>query len=178
MNTSKLSEWLQILASIGVIIGLLLVAFEIRESNRVATSESVGAMNQAWMDFYLVSAGPNITSILKKSYEDPHNLTSEDMIRLVHFYDSIVNLYSWHLRAYELETAEFNPIPDFANDALNYFGSPFGRAYLEYAGTWASPELISAAKVAIENTQNHDDPQNIAFIRNIMRQQQEESTQE
>ena len=178
MSNSKVSDWLQIAASVGVFVGLLLVAFEIRESNRVATSESVGAMNQAWMDFYLAGAGPNITGLLRKSYEEPHNLTSEDMMRLVHYYDSILALYTWHLRAYELETAEFNPIPDFAAEAVNYFGSPFGRAYLEFTGTWARPELISAAKVAIGNIQQNDAPQNLVHIRDIMRQQLEETAQE
>ncbi len=71
---SQISDWIQIVASLGVLVGLLLVVVEIRESSRVATSESVGAMNQAWMDYYLVGAESRITGILKKSYEDPNNL--------------------------------------------------------------------------------------------------------
>ena len=175
---SRISDWVQIAASLGVLIGLLLVAFEIRESNRVAKSESIGAMNQAWTDFYLVGAESEISGILEKSFEDPHSLSTEEMMRLVHWFDSVVNLYTWQLRAYELDTAEYDPIPDFAFDAENYFGSPFGRAYLEYVRTWARPELIDAAIAALEKSQPTKIPPNVAFIRNILQQQKEESAPE
>ena len=92
---SRISDWLQIAASLGVIVGLLLVVVEIRESNKYATSESIGALNDAWMDYYLVGAESVVTGILQKSYEDPHNLSTEDIMRLIHWYDSVINLYNW-----------------------------------------------------------------------------------
>ncbi len=152
-----------------------MVVFEIRESNRVAISESVGEMNQAWMDYYLVGAESAITGLLTKSFEDPHNLSTEAMTRLVHWHDSVINLYTWYLRAYELGTAEFDPVPDFASDAENLFGSPFGRAYLQSVRTWAPPELIEAAEAALENSQPTKIPPNVALIREIMNRQKEES---
>ena len=124
---SRISTWLQIAASLGVLIGLLLVAFEIRELNRIAKSESIAAMNQAWTDFYLVGAESEITGVLKKSFEDPHTLSTEDMMRLVHWYDSVVNLYTWYLRAYELGTVEFDPIPVFAAKAVRRFSISSGK---------------------------------------------------
>ena len=45
MNASKLNDWLQVTAAVGVIAGLVLVAYEIRVSNRIgldqANSESM-----------------------------------------------------------------------------------------------------------------------------------------
>jgi len=41
MQNSKVNEWLQIIASLGVILSLLIVAYEIRESNRIATAEAI-----------------------------------------------------------------------------------------------------------------------------------------
>jgi len=156
---SQISDWIQIVASLGVLVGLLLVVVEIRESNRVATSESVGAMNQAWMDYYLVGAESRITGILKKSYEDPNNLSTEEMMRLVHWYDSIINLYTWHLRAYELGTAEIDPVPIFAFDAEYQFGSP--------------PEFVEAADVALEHKEPDQIPPIVVLIRDIMQRQKE-----
>ena len=39
MNASKLSDWLQMTAAIGVIAGLMLVAYEIRVSNRIGLDQ-------------------------------------------------------------------------------------------------------------------------------------------
>jgi hypothetical protein len=178
MNTSKLNDWLQILASMGVIIGLLLVAVEIRESNRFAKSESIGAMNQAWTDFYVVGMESRITAILEKSYVDPDNLSTEEMMRLARYYDSIINFYTWQLRSYELGTAEIDPVPDFAYDAEYQFNSPFGRAYLEHVRTWLRPEFVEAADVALKDREPNRIPPNIAIVREIMQRQKKTSVRD
>lgn len=172
---SRISEWIQIAASVGVLVGLLLVAVEIRESNKYATSESVGAMNDAWTNYYLVGVESAITDVLQKSYEDPHNLSTAEVMRLVHWYDSFVNLYTWNLRAYELDTADIDPIPGFAYDAEFLFGSPFGRAYLEYARTWARPELIEAADEALSDIEPTTVPPIVTLIRDFMQRQEQEA---
>lgn len=175
---SRISDWIQIAASLGVFAGLLLVAFEIRESNRVATSESIGAITQSWMELQLVGAESDISGILAKSYEDPYNLSNEEIMRLWYWYESVVSIYEWWLRAYELDTVEFDPIPNFAVFAADNLGSPVGRAYLEYARSWGRPELIDAANVALENRPPDQSPPIIAFMRDIMQQQKNESVEE
>ena len=51
MNASKLSDWLQMTAAVGVVAGLILVAYEIRVSNRIgldqANAESANRWNAA-----------------------------------------------------------------------------------------------------------------------------------
>ena len=178
IKESRISEWVQIAASLGVFVGLLLVAVEIRESNKYATSESIGAQNDAWKDYYLAGAASEITGIMQKSYEDPYNLSTEEMMRLIHWYDSLINLYTWQLRSYELDTSEFYPAPDFAIDFRNSFASPFGRAYLEYARTWARPELVDAAIDTLSNSEPTQVPENVARIRDIMRRQREDRGEE
>jgi hypothetical protein len=175
---SRISDWIQIAASLSVLVGLILVAIEIRESNRVATSESVGAISQSWIDISLVGAESDLSRILAKSYEDPYNLSTEEMIRLSFWYESMMGSYDWWLRSSELGTSELNPAADFGANAEEYFGSPFGRAFLEYARTWARPELIEAADAALANKPPNQIQPSIALMRDFMRQQEQESTKE
>ena len=45
MNFSELGDRLQLIASIGVIIGLVLVIYELRETNRIAENQAAIDMN-------------------------------------------------------------------------------------------------------------------------------------
>ncbi len=45
---SKLNEWLQVMASAGVIIGLFFVAYEVHQSNLYAQAEATRSNNAGW----------------------------------------------------------------------------------------------------------------------------------
>ena len=177
MQDSKISDWLQIIASLSVFVGLLLVAVEIRESNRVATSESVAELNHAWIEIQLVGAESDLFEVLAKSYEDPYGLSTEEMMRLESWFEAQISQYEWWLRAYELGTAQFDPRPIFADNAEFYFGSPFGRAYFEFARTWVRPDLIDAADAALTGRPLSQAQPSIAIIRKIMQQQRDQDSE-
>ena len=45
MKANEINDWLQVAASVGVVIGLVLVALEVRENSRVATEQAITAMS-------------------------------------------------------------------------------------------------------------------------------------
>ena len=155
-------------------VGLLLVAYEIREANRVATSESVAQMNHAWIEIQLVGAESDLYAVLAKSYEEPYSLSTEEMMRLESWFESIVSFYEWWLRPYELGTAEFDPRPQFASNIEYFFGSPFGRTYYEDARTWLNPKLIEEADATIAEKPLSQTRPTIAQFRQLMQQQREQ----
>ncbi len=82
MQKSKINEWLQISASLGVLAGLLLVAYEIREFNRVATSESVREIEDCFNDVYMSEYETNISELIVKSVEEPGQLSAAEKLKL------------------------------------------------------------------------------------------------
>lgn len=48
MDSSKLNDWVQIAATIGVIAGLILVAYEIRVSNRLGFEQANADRMERW----------------------------------------------------------------------------------------------------------------------------------
>ena len=48
MRISKLNNGLQFFASVGVLAGLILVAYEIRQNNELAEADAVHAMLVGW----------------------------------------------------------------------------------------------------------------------------------
>ena len=68
MGTSRLSEWLQILASLGVLVGLIFLALEIQQANRIAIAtteitvrESYGSFNET------IYTNPETAALLAKA---------------------------------------------------------------------------------------------------------------
>ena len=45
MKAKQINDWLQFAASIGVVVGLVFVALEVRESGRAATEQGIAAMS-------------------------------------------------------------------------------------------------------------------------------------
>ena len=69
MKETKLNDWIQIAASLGVIVGLILVAYEIRTSNRLgidqANAESIEKFGSMYEHFSSVDAA----SLLVRAHE-------------------------------------------------------------------------------------------------------------
>ena len=74
MNTNGLNDWLTLLANIGVVIGLGVVVFEVRESNLQATSAANMAryteIETSMRDYALSDYLPDIYVLIKASGVD------------------------------------------------------------------------------------------------------------
>ena len=151
MNTEKLNEWLQIAASAGVIVGLLLVAYEVRQSNVYASAEAVRSSISGWQDISVSEYETDIANVYVKSFEDPGNLTQAELFKLNAWLTAIVNQYERHLAMHDLGF-ESDPTQDLTNWANAYFGNHFGRAWLEENRNWIDPRNYAAIERGLEST--------------------------
>jgi hypothetical protein len=149
MNASKSYDWLQMTAAVGVVAGLILVAYEIRVSNRIgldqANSESLSRYNEA----IALASTPEGADLFIRAYEGDV-LTRQDMLRL----DAMLNAYigsmyyDWTLSesgtlSYEQGFAEFYT-PAFQW----YLGSELGRRKWETdRNDWETPfaDIVDSA---------------------------------
>ena len=145
----KLSVWndrLQLLASIGVIVGLAMVAYELRLSTRVAQAEAGYQLSAGFMDLAKVEMDLEFAELWVKSVEHPETLTAVDHHRL--------SAYMWLVVAQYDQLAMANTNDDLViiegwNDwetngqdlAESYFYSAYAREWFEANKTVFLPKM-------------------------------------
>ena len=86
LKSTTLVNWVQIITGISVVVGLVLVIWELQQSRDVAiaqlTSDAIGQAIQ--IDLAETGENPNIA--LTKACEDPSSLTNEDLTVLQGYY--------------------------------------------------------------------------------------------
>ena len=153
MNTTKLNDWLQIVASLAILVGLFVVVQELRQNNSLAKAERTSDIYTDWSNIYRFEIENDFLLLLQKSVEHPAELSDSEILRLAGHYTLITNAYmhqaSLQFRfdlAYDLEKYIF--------DIVWYLNSPIGREWLAQNEEWVSaePELFSALKSELAAT--------------------------
>jgi hypothetical protein len=152
MQDSKISEWLQIIASLGVLAGLLLVAYEIRESNRVAISEGSRAVSEIFSELSRSEYETDIYDLLAKSIENPGELSLADTMKLNSYFSTIIQTFGLWEGAYELGTARQDALENLKQNTNFYFGSKFGRAWFDVNRSWIRPEIADVIATELNAT--------------------------
>lgn len=151
MVASKLNEWLQIIASLGVLAGLVLVAYELKQSNSVAQAEHSRETYFAWLDIATIEMEGGMGRVVIKSYEEPDQLTSEELYDLNAWLISIMSLYAYGNDADKLGvSSQFSAIDE--PYARYLFGSRYARHWFERNKFWLGSENEEVIGRVIQET--------------------------
>jgi hypothetical protein len=138
MNASKLSDWLQMTAAVGVVAGLILVAYEIRVSNRIGLDQANAESANQWSAADAVYSTAEAADLFIRANEGDV-LSRQEMLRL----DGMLNArlsavyYDWTL--YESGTLAIDGgFADFYAATIQwYLGSEIGRRkWTTDSGAW------------------------------------------
>jgi len=151
--SENLGKWLQIGSSVGIIVGLVLVAVEMRQNSQLVRMQLIQEETNSYIAGEMAIAGENFAEFFQKMLEEPENLTLSEM-RVIESDYWGHTMYRW-LGAYKLyeeglyEAEAWQSMVD--NDALFMFGNPFGRAWWDAARTGASipKEMIEYIDAAL-----------------------------
>jgi len=91
MKAKQLNDWLQVTASIGVVVGLMFVALELRENSRVATEQGISAMSGAYSNFLSRLDDPLAREILIRAMEETSEFSPEESLQLASLYLELLN---------------------------------------------------------------------------------------
>ena len=152
MRGTRINEWLQVLASVGVLVGLLLVAYEIRESNRVATSESVRGIEDCFIIVSVSEYETNISELIVKSVEKPGQLLASEKLRLNAYLSTVIGCYNRWQNMHRLGVSGWDGLDDLRGVAHLYFGSAFGRAWFEENKSWIKPDMVKVIETELATT--------------------------
>ena len=130
MNTTKLSPWLTIIANLGLVAGMVLVAYEINQNSQLARSALVNEGNIASNQFWENLMGETPTDVIALAVECPEAMTYSDFMVMDAFLFTGMNLL---YRNYELAQEGIFTDEDWKEVvevyAAWYLGNPFGRAW-------------------------------------------------
>ena len=130
MNSSKLSDWLQIAANVGIIAGLLLVGLQLKQNSDLLKTQLLYEESSRLVDLETQVVGEIGAEVWAKSISDPAKLSlSEQRIM-----EALLWSFVEQLRATRL-LAELGLIEDeewrlrVKSDAAFYLANEYGRAW-------------------------------------------------
>ncbi len=151
MKSSRLNEWLQILASLGVLIGLFVVAYEIKQNTEIAQAEFYRESYNMWMHVSTVEIETGIDEIFVKSIVDPESLSPGELFKLNAYFILVTSVYDHGARANEYGIATSNSLIR-ESDAQYYFASEISRQWFEANKHWMRPENVEIISRVIQTT--------------------------
>ena len=150
MDIKRTNDLLQSLASIGVLIGLIVVAYELRQNTVFAEAEYNETTYSMWMQATAIEVETDIGEIFIRSIENPDDLSRPEQFRLNSWYTHIVSIYDHGDSARELGVS--NPLSGVVPeaDAVYYFSSEYGRRWFESNRYWIRPKVAETISSAID----------------------------
>ena len=155
MQQSKWIAWIELTAAISVLVGLIFVALEVRQNNEHARAESIRDLFQTWNDIYQFEYENDIPVLVRKTIEQPGDVSEEDFLRLSKYLDLVMNA---QLTQAVMEQEAGLVVGDIVSEApafaRNYLSSRSSRIWFEESAEWIrsfSPAFYSALASEIEN---------------------------
>ena len=152
MNTDKLNDWLQMIAVVGVIAGLVLVAYEISVSNRIGLEQANAESLNRYGAVNTLFSNADAADIFVRAQEGDE-LSRQEMVRLDNMLNAWISalFYDWTLA--ESGTLSVEPgFVEFYAPAIQWFlGSEVGRRKWDTdSGDWDAQfaEIIESALAA------------------------------
>ncbi len=130
MQESKLNDYLQLAASIGVIIGLILVMYEIRETNKIAENQAAIEMNSLYSEWTKTMMDEDMAELWLKSIDRPEELTRVDLIRLRYTYFTALQAFQTNHFLWESGGLRMYPEDTLYEDTRSAFSSEVSRRFL------------------------------------------------
>jgi hypothetical protein len=132
VNVEKLSSWLQVAANIGILGGLVLVGFQLRQNSEILQAQMMSAESQSVIDQEMQIIGEQGAAAWVSAMSDPTNVSMEHQRVMEAIFWSAIE--SWrHFE--ELATLGLTNIdPEYrhyrvSDEAGWYFGNTYGRAW-------------------------------------------------
>ena len=160
MQKSRLVMWVEIAATLSVLVGLLLVFLELRQSNQHATADATREIYQEWSEIYRHESEYQIDLLIAKAISQPHELTDAELYRLDDYYTMVMNAYFVRAMMQRSGLLAMNDILEEAQFIVEeFFNYPVAREWFEMVNPWIklrAPDLHRALVSAAGMTPVND----------------------
>ena len=147
MNNSKLSNWLQIAANVGIVVGLLLVGVQLKQNSDLLKTQMLYDESRRAVDLETLVVGENGAEVWAKSISDAKNMSLPEQ-RIM---EALLWSFSEQLRSTRL-LAELGLLEDeewrlrVRSETAFYLANDYGKAWwINYStGNAALPDDLIA----------------------------------
>ncbi len=134
MTSEKVNKWLSLGANLGVLAGIILLAFEINQATLTRQAEMISSHNDRWVTIDLSWQDREFAAAWAKSMENPMELSLTEMIQLNGFMWSYLDHISTISNLRDLgilDDLTRTPEEIISKNAYMFFGNRFSQAWLE-----------------------------------------------
>jgi hypothetical protein len=146
-------EWLDLVALVAVVGGLVMVAYEIRQANTFAKAETENSIYEGWETLSMSEIESGISALRAKAMEHPENLTTAEHFELAAHLTAVISLYQRNGRMfYEYDLATD---PMYSDVGGFYFHHQYAREWFDRSESWIrkeTPELADEIRNYIDST--------------------------
>ena len=102
MNWDALGALSDLFSAVAVAVTLIFLVFELRESRKIARSDSVDALSAGWNSLNtVIMADPELTSLWVNGMNDPESLSKDEFLQFMMVCQSYVNHFMTVQKHYE-----------------------------------------------------------------------------
>jgi len=170
MNISQINNWVQIVAALGVIAGLLLVAYELNQNTKQLYGASIQGIHAAYRSQALIEIESNIHELYVKSFESPDELSTEEILKLDTYYVLIIDQYEEWENMYEIGAVRYSGAENLVNVVDKYFAGRFGRAWYSANRYWLKASIIEVLDRELADIPIQEQPPRAEQIRSRLRE--------
>lgn len=157
MQNLKLKDFIEYAGGIAVLLGLLLVVMELRQSNEHAKAESIRAIYLGWATISQFESEYQIDMLVAKAAIKPKQLTDQELYRLDDYYSLVMNnIIMRAVMQREGGLVFANILEEGPQIVDDYFYYPLAQDWLKAFGGWIerdAPELHSKLMLAVEQSE-------------------------
>lgn len=150
MNVAKFNDTLQLLASVGVLIGLIVVAYELRQNKAFAEAEYNATTYGMWIQATAMEMETDIGEIVIKSIENPQSLSNPEKFKLNSWLTHIISIYDHGERAREIGVGTTASGMMSEAEVRYYFSSDYARQWFQGNRYWIRPGVAESISKGIE----------------------------
>lgn len=143
MDKDRLDKWLSVVGHAAVIIGLIIVAFELRQGSAVANGELSAQFMTNWQELDRSRQDPSFAEIYAKAIEDPQNLTLVEKIRLDGYYSVVMDQMELARLLVDLGLFESTYEEILRVNARIFFTTPYSHAWWKSFSAATHPTTIA-----------------------------------
>ena len=152
MKLAQMNDYLQTLATLGALVGLIVVGYEIRQSNVLANQQMASASWTNWTASVWSHIDSDISATIAKSITQPEELTLREKIDLDQYFTAFVYAYAHDTNTFWYTDREFlnSLLEELTGEAPRVLGGAYGRAWLEENRGWMDDDLYQAIRQGLD----------------------------
>jgi len=132
MNVDKLNSWLSVMANIGVLIGIVFLALEVRHASNATQAQVFDSVADGSNALNMViMSDPQVARVFVVGHYEPDELSDAEAVQFAMYLTSELNQFGRMMRLNELGLLSDSGVDGAIVQTAGMLSTPGGRLFLE-----------------------------------------------